>query len=211
MSYALARLRTMTLKQLATAGDDLGLTFTKNHNKAKRISLILAQQVAQAVAETPAEDSRPDEAPSRPSAPSFERLTDGDDAPTNKPDNRGGPREGAGRPEGMTADRAAMNRLSKQPHPFVKSTLEMLFARWSSSVGCREIALDKDEACSLALAWTQVGDYLGVTDKIPIWLQLAITAMWTTANIIGCKARIAREYLAAHEPKPEAEPVAEAA
>lgn len=187
----------MTLKQLATAGRELGLKFHKGVKKAERAKRIIAAQAIQAAeshdapADVPSSDETP--TPRPPGIPSFDALLEGDESipAESGGDGRGGKREGAGRPEGSTDEVCRMKRLSQQPHPVVTSSLEFLFARWAASVGCDQIKLDKDEAFALALAWTQIGDYLGVTERIPVWLQLAVTATWTTANIVANKRQIA--------------------
>ena len=213
-SYDLPTLETMSLDELADAGKTLGLRFSKNVNKAMRRAKILLRQTEQAAAPT-TEQPHLDVSSKRPplsdaSLPSFDRLTEPDEADAPRPDNRGGEREGAGRPEGMTDEKAAMNRLSQQPHPFFQFGLERLFKTWAQSVHCAEIALTKDEAFDLALVWTQVGDYYGVPDKIPPWLQLGIMAIWTTANIIASKAALARESRAVQEQAKQTEAPAEA-
>jgi hypothetical protein len=204
--YDLQTLRRKSLKDLADIGSDFGLTFSKNHTKTLRATRILQAQTERAaavVSSDPSPHNLADSATPTTAAPVFDRLTGGDP----RGDPRGGPRPGAGRPPGMTNEKAAMNRLSEQPHPVVKGSLELLFNRWAASTKCKKVALTKDEAFGLALAWTQVGDYFGVTDRIPVWLQLGIVALWTTANIIASKAQIARNFRAQqaveNEPKSE--------
>lgn len=204
--YDVKTLRRKSLKELAEIGErDFGLKFNKSINKADRVTRILSKQTELAAGSQSSvltSSAAVDEATPSAVQPGFSRLTD-DEAPP--PNNRGGARPGAGRPEGMTNEIAAMNRLSQQPHPFVSGALELLFHRWAASVKCPDVALTKDEAFALALAWTQVGDYLGVTEKIPVWLQLAITAIWTTANIVQSKAKIARDFKAQQKTEQQAE------
>jgi hypothetical protein len=193
-------LRKMTLAQLAEVGEPLGLVFTKNHNKQERATRILAAYAAGDV--VPAEDSPsttagpPHTDPGGPK-PNFERLIDGDtleDEDATQTASRGGSRPGAGRPEGMTDEIAAYNRLSKQPHPAVKMAVEKLFDIWATRTDCPEIRLSKEEAVALALPWTHAYELSPLSGKIPPGVMVVLTCLWTTAMIVDGKARLAREH-----------------
>jgi hypothetical protein len=193
--YTPKELRAMTLKSLDQVGRELGLDFTKNHNRAERAKRILAAYADSDVA-------GPDTVlPHTPAAlgearPEFERLIQSDagtvDADTETP-QRGGARPGAGRPAGMTDDLSRLSHLSPQPHPVVKSLLSGMFQSWSVAAKCPEIALTEAEAIELALPWSQTLEYIGVTDRIPPWLHLGVMTLWTSINVVKRKAAVARE------------------
>ncbi len=191
----------MTLKGLGqiAADPDLGLTFTKNHNRAKRARMILERY-----AELDLEQASHAVPPSSHTAPAlgepkpeFEALIDAPDAfssdSLSPSPQRGGVRPGAGRPEGMTAEICAYNRLSVQPHPAIKSILEKLFDKWADRVQCPEVRLTKEEAVALALPWTHAYELSPIGGKIPPWLSVAFMCLWSSWSIVDGKARVARE------------------
>ncbi len=199
--YAPKELRDMTLKGLEEIGSGLGLSFTKNHNRAKRARMILDRY-----AEQDLEQTSPHDPPSHTVAalgepkPEFERLLrDGDSCTTPSPDfgrpesQRGGVRPGAGRPEGMTAEICAYNRLSAQPHPAIKDLIEKLFDKWAATARCPEIRLTKEEAVALALPWTHAYELSPIGGHIPPWLSVAFMCVWSTWSIVDRKAALARE------------------
>jgi len=116
-------------------------------------------------------------------------------------ENRGGARPGAGRPLGMTAERARMTHVTDIPHRIYKAGFRMLFDLWATAVGTDAVALTDEEACDLALPWSQMGEYLGWNDHIPEWADIILCGIWTTANTFKRKARIAREFRAAQKKK----------
>jgi len=196
MRYSAKDLRSMTLKALEETGRQLGLDFTKNHNRAERAKRILAKYAEQDLATPPLGHTSGELSPSPVQGspkPAFEALIDGEAADVEDSPPRGGARPGAGRPEGMTEEIAQYNRLSKQPHPAVKQALEMIFETWAVRTKCREIALTKEEAFDIALPWTNALELMGVTRHIPPWLMVVLSCIWTTANLIKCKAALARE------------------
>ncbi len=112
-------------------------------------------------------------------------------------DPRGGERDGAGRPLGMTDELAFYKRLPQQPHPAIRDFLRLAFHTWAAKSKCPAVELTEDEAFDLALPWTQAAHVAGVMDKLPAWLMVTLTCIWTTANMVGVKARVAREAASA--------------
>jgi hypothetical protein len=201
MVYSLKDLRKMTLAELADVGERLGLNFTKNHAKAKRVTMIVARQAELVVEKSPEPGKPADPAIDAPVRPEFEALVDGDDGATafdGSPTacQRGGPRPGAGRPFGMTEEKARMAQLSETPHPVIEEGVAWLYGGWACLTGCPDVALNPDELEDNALALTNAGEYIGVVQKIPPWLKLWLTLFVTVVGTVRNKARIAREYRA---------------
>ncbi len=201
--YNLKDLRKMTLAELADVGGPLGLNFTKNHAKAKRVTMIVARQTELAV-ERGSGEAPPQPSPENPQRPDFEALLDGqspddsafDDPPTSSACPRGGSRPGAGRPVGMTDEKARMAQLSETPHPVIEEAVAWLYGGWARISGCPDVALKPDELHDNALALTNAGEYIGVVQKIPPWLKLWLTSFVTVVGTFRNKARIAREHAA---------------
>jgi hypothetical protein len=191
----------MSLKELEAVGREFGLRFSKNVNLANRCRKILARQAEQQFDD---DDSHEGSSPSSPfpsqgeRKPEFERLVSEPPLDATEPDtpatSRGGARPGAGRPEGMTEEIAAYERLSKLPHPGIKQALEKLFEKWSQRVRCPEVKLTKEEAVALALPWTHAYELSPIRGKIPPWLMVGIMCTWSTWAIIDTKSTIAREH-----------------
>lgn len=125
----------------------------------------------------------------------FEELCDGTDPAVEEVETpkRGGVRPGAGRPRGMTEEKAMYNRLSEQPHPAVKQMFELLFDAWATKSACPSVKLTEQEARDIALPWTNVLELMGVADRIPNWIVVALACGWNTLSIVKAKAAIARE------------------
>ena len=205
-------LSAMTMRQLAAVIHDEGfdIVLNKSKNKARVAKEIMAAYASREIDAAKAATTNRQTEPSRPVNPALENpgdsgqtessLQTSQDLDGPKTENRGGARPGAGRPKGMTADKARMTHLSECPHPAVLGLLNGLFESWAVATGCPEIALSKDEAFDLALPWTNVLEYWGVTDYIPVWIELAITCTWNTWNVLQAKSRIAKEYAKNRKP-----------
>jgi hypothetical protein len=205
-----AELSAMNMRQLQTVirTEGFDIVVNKSKTKAKVSKEILAAYAARDVdAAKGAHTADAAAVPTRPANPALENLetrgsaldenqTSAEREPTENVENRGGARPGAGRPAGMTADRARMANLSDCPHPAVLAAVELLFDSWASGVGCPDVALTKDEAKDLALPWTNLLEYAGVAQKIPVWAKVGITCAWSTINTFKMKARIARDFAA---------------
>ena len=207
-----AELSGLSMKQLQAVirAERFDIVVNKSKTKAAVAKEILAAYVSRDVdAATAAAKTENAKEPTRPVNPALENPAPAvsgqggsDDLPANQEtepiENRGGAREGAGRPKGMTADRARMAQLSECPHPVVLAAIELLFDAWASGVGCPDVALTKDEARDLALPWTNALEYMGLAQKIPVWAELFITCSWSTINTFKMKAKIARDFRAAN-------------
>lgn len=145
-----------------------------------------------------------------PENPEFEKLTtrrsalddvqtEGAENTTGQPSNRGGWRPGAGRPRGMTEEKALYNRLSEQPHPAVKQMFELLFDAWATKTQCPGVRLTEQEARDIATPWTNVLELMGVADRIPNWIVVAIACGWNTLSIVKAKAALARQVQVARK------------
>ena len=200
--YTAKELKGFRLSDLDQIGDQIGLTFGKNHSKAERAKRIVARY-AEMDLDADGEGARPSPpfTPVQPGPgapkPAFEQLIDGDPATStaadDQPEGRGGARPGAGRPEGMTDEIAAYNRLSKQPHPFVKQAVEKIFDAWAARADCAEIRLSKEEAVALALPYTHALELSGLGNRIPPWAMVGLSCIWSTAMIVDAKAALVRK------------------
>ncbi len=211
------RLQEIADNERLTTSTGKPIKWTKSHTIKERVKQIMAARSRRAVDAALEAGGAPGE-PTRPANPEFENLcatgtvpdgqgvavsgrpdTDGgagaggSDGSEGLEDNRGGAREGAGRPQGMTAERAAVMKLPDVPNKTIKDSLEALFELWSQATKCPEVALTKDEASDLALHWTRLLHMAGVEQKIPDWASEIVTGMWDTYNMVKIKAATARQ------------------
>ncbi len=218
----------MTLKRLEEVADEAkrqhGLTlrtWNKSHNKGTRARDLLAaihdkEVDAMAAGGSPTSPGEP----KRPANPAFEALCDvvpaapgsapvkSDVVAVTQPepvDGRGGD-HGGGRPQGATAERTAVRKLSEVPHPTIQDGLEFLFVVWSEKVGCEAVALTKDEAFDIGLRWTRILELVGVAQRIPEWASVVIEGLWDTYNLLKLKAQAARQAVADRPTKPATGP-----
>lgn len=105
----------------------------------------------------PAEQQAPGPAPG-PAAPNigFEKAATVTEPPIEK---RGGVREGAGRPMGMTDEKAKVKNLPKYPSIPIKQGVQALFDLWASFAKIEQLALSEPEADLLSLPLTQLQEY----------------------------------------------------
>ncbi|OHB67772.1 MAG: hypothetical protein A2V70_19145 [Planctomycetes bacterium RBG_13_63_9] len=193
----------MTLRELDSHGREMGLDFTKHHNRAERGRRILAAyadgelRTDTSVTSSPLDTAAPGERKL-----DFEALlthaSESADRDTTSP-QWGGVRPGSGRPEGLTNEMAAYNRLSSQPHPAIKLAIESIFDAWAARAQCPSVALTKEEAFDLALPWTHAAELTGLANRIPPWLTVVLACVWSTALIVKAKAKLAREAAAARK------------
>jgi hypothetical protein len=97
--------------------------------------------------------------------------------------NRGGPRPGAGRPLGMTDDKAAVRNLPQIANATVKAICAGVFDAWAAKAGVPQLALSDEEAEALALPMTQLQEYYfpGMVEEITfVWVSAA-AALYTCA------------------------------
>ena len=90
-------------------------------------------------------------------------------------EKRGGVREGAGRPKGMTDEKAKVRHLPQVPSTPIKQGCWALFDFWASAAKIEELALSDDEAETLSLPITQLQEYYfpGILPEIAgTWVML---------------------------------------
>lgn len=95
----------------------------------------------------------------------------------------GGVREGAGRPKGMTDEKAKVRNLPQVPSTPIRQGLQSLFDVWASAAKIEELALSDDEAETLSLPITQLQEYYfpGILPEIAgTWIML----IFATSRII---------------------------
>ncbi len=210
--YTADELLGMTAARLQQYAFAVGMKkpFNKNQNRQRRAEMILKHFAKEDVTIKAGATGKPADGLA-PENPAFEQKCstvevqlDGDgphattDATPQAPDGRGGARPGAGRPSGMTAERARLTHVTDTPHRIYVALFRTLFKLWADTVGCDKVELTEQEAIDLALPWSQIGEYLGWNDYIPEWADIVICGIWTTWNTVALKARIAREFKAQH-------------
>jgi len=126
----------------------------------------------------------------QPTNPEFEQAVKGLTEP--KKDGRGGVRPGAGRPQGVTDEFAAVNRLPEKANLAIVPVIEIPFDLWAQAMKLPELALGKDEAKNLALPITQLLEYY-FPGRIPeiAWIWLMLFA--STSNILKPRLKIISE------------------
>jgi hypothetical protein len=204
--YTPVELSGMTFKRLQDVAVEVGIKkpFHKNLNATARRERIL-RQYAKLDAAAVAPSVSAGQAPVN---PAFEAKCDTAtpppvdglpiSAPSPQPERRGGARVGAGRPLGMTAERARLTHVTGTPHRIYKAGFRLLFDLWADRVGTDQVCLTEEEAIDLALPWSQIGEYLGWNDYVPEWADIILCGIWTTYNTFKIKARVARQWRAEH-------------
>jgi hypothetical protein len=119
-----------------------------------------------------------------------------EDTPADEVDGRGGPRPGAGRPLGMTNEKAAVRNLPVLPNEAIVGLLLAGGKLIAARVGVEQAAFTQEEAEKLALPLTQLLEYYypgGIPEIGWVWLS-AIGAWYM---IIDGKVRIIKAARAA--------------
>lgn len=87
---------------------------------------------------------------------------------------------GAGKPPGLTDEKARIERIVKNevPDPTIKFAFECLFEGWENAVKVKGLALSKDETNAIAVPVTNIKEYyfpgLDLSPAIRMWIGLAI-------------------------------------
>jgi len=114
----------------------------------------------------------------RPANPDFEQAVSS--APVEAPpENRGGARPGAGRPAGLTDEKARVKNLPQYSSAPVRQACVSLFDWWATLTRVRDIALSSDEAEVIALPITQLQEYYfpGMIPEIAaVWIGFIYAA-----------------------------------
>lgn len=107
--------------------------------------------------------------------PEFEKAAQVVVEPTEKREKRGGVREGAGKPFGLTDEKAKVKNLPQYPSNPIKQGSQALFDLWASAAKIEQLALSEDEADLLSLPITQLAEFYfpGIIPEIAgTWVML---------------------------------------
>jgi len=196
MDEVLKQLRDMPRAELITMANEFKppVTFKKTWN---------VRQIAAAVRKRQLADNPPKEQPKaaepiKTTNDEFLELTAGIEA--EKIDGRGGPREGAGRPPGMTNEKAAVARLPQLPNESVVAAFRMLFAAWEASVKVEGVAITEEEARSMALPVTQLIEFY-CPGQIPEIAWTWVMAVWSVGSVTMLRIKLIKAVKDA-KPKP---------
>jgi len=160
------------LRELAAAFDP-PIYLSGKENKDRIIRKIIAREAKEAASPAsslPAAGAK-DIAPPR---PDFEAAAS---APAPPPvSKRGGVRKGAGKPLGMTDEKAAVKNLPKQPNMAIRQGVYVAGQAWAASVKIPAVAFDDEETDLLALPLSQLQEFYfpGLIPEIAaVWVSLA--------------------------------------
>lgn len=153
------------------------------------------KQVASAIRKRQIKDQggKPTDDPNR--NPEFETACGGGESESVTVEQRGGSRPGAGRPPGITDLKARIAKLPELPNLTIVKFLKTIFLMWSHSQKLPELALDDEDAESLALPYTQLQEYYfpnAIPEIVWVWLSAGVT----TALVLETKislVKIARQ------------------
>lgn len=115
------------------------------------------------------------------------------DSPIPK-ETRGGPRPGAGRKPGVTAEMSRIDNLSTEPNRTVIYFTKWIFKVWAGIADCKEIALDEDELKEFATDTTQFLEYHGI--KIPQGMAVDSKFILGGCELFGGRAMMHKAYKA---------------
>lgn len=129
--------------------------------------------------------------------PAFEALCGDTDLPAAEPElpteDRGGARPGAGRPAGLTDEKARIERIlrNEAADPNITWALYLSFAFAAELYGVPEAALTDDEAKTAALPVTNLLDYHcpGWLDRVPKAAQIYSSLLIVGQTIIWPKCK----------------------
>jgi hypothetical protein len=149
---------------------------------------------------------REDEESKKPSSPSLLTAGTDDIGPPRPifeeaaagPERRGGPRPGAGRPLGMTDEKAAVKNLPKQPNMAIRQGLYVAGQAWAQSVKIPAVAFDDEETDLIALPLSQLQEYYfpGLIPEIAaVWVSLA----YGLARVVKVRLDLIKEVQAARK------------
>jgi len=193
----LSREKITELRRIAA---DLGIEYEKHWIRKKLIKEILNKQAGEVHVEPQPEAQQP-------ANPEFERAA-AEKAAEPVKDNRGGARPGAGRPLGLTDEKAKVKNLPQYPSNPIRQGLCCLFDLWAAAAKIEELALSDDEADMLSLPLTQLQEYYfpGILPEIAgTWIMLIFAAsriMKPRIKIIN-KTREQRHAKKENKPEPE--------
>lgn len=108
----------------------------------------------------------------QPVNPEFEQAVKVEEPTVEK---RGGVRPGAGRPKGLTDEKAKVRHLPQISSTPIKQGVQSLFDFWASAAKIEQLALSEDEAEKLSLPITQLQEFYfpGILPEIAgTWIML---------------------------------------
>jgi hypothetical protein len=106
-----------------------------------------------------------------------------------KIDGRGGPRPGAGRPEGLSNEACKVKNLPTQPNETIVAAVKAIGALWSRKTNVKEVEFTDQECRELALPITQLLQYYypgGIPEIAWVWAS----AGFSFVNIVNSRLRI---------------------
>jgi hypothetical protein len=118
------------------------------------------------------------------------------DEGSDKIDGRGGPRPGAGRPLGMTDEKAKVRNLPTIPNETVVKLLLMAGGMIAGKTGIAETVFTRQEAEELGLPVTQLQEYYfpdGIPEIAWAWVSLIVTIY----SVADAKVKIVKAARAA--------------
>ena len=119
----------------------------------------IAKQLAEMDVEAIRSDPNIGPVEQQPVNPAFEAAAQVVVPPIEKQEKRGGVREGAGKPLGLTDVKAKVKNLPQYPSNPIKQGSQALFDLWASAAKIEELALSEDEADLWSLPITQLAEY----------------------------------------------------
>jgi len=179
----LEKLRKKPKAELIKMAKRSGVRFSENWNRTRLATKILEKQKLDELKDEPVQ-AEPETEDSR-RKPDFEALvTEGPeiapDSPQVDKEGPGGVRPGAGRPPGMSDEKARVQRLLKNtvPEPVIKFAFECLFESWETAVKVEGLALSDDEINAIAVPTTNLKEYylpnLNLSPVLEMWIGLAV-------------------------------------
>lgn len=121
-------------------------------------------------------------------------------------ENRGGVREGAGRPLGLTDEKAKVKNLPQYPSTPIKHSLEGLFALWALAIKIEEVELTEEESFSWSLSLTQLQEfyYPGMVPEIAeAWASFVFGSIFIVKKRFKIISKTLKQRQAAGETKHE--------
>lgn len=183
------------LRELAAAFDP-PIHLVAKESKARIVKKIIEREDREASshAVSPPQGAGPGDV--GPPRPDFEAAVKTSEAEATE--RRGGPRKGAGRPLGMTDEKAAVKNLPKQPNMAIRQGVYVLGQAWAASVKIPAVAFDDDETDLIALPLSQLQEYYfpGLIPEIAaVWVSLA----YGLAKVVKVRLDLIREVQAARK------------
>jgi len=135
-------------------------------------------------------------------APAFEQAATVAEPPKER---RGGVRAGAGRPIGLTDEKAKVKNLPQYPSAPIKQGLQALFDLWATAAKIEELALKETEADLWSLPITQLAEYY-YPNMIPeiagTWIMMIFATVRIMKPRLELLEKVRKERRAARDKTP---------